>query len=212
MTKQSPRSRRVGRTAEKAEATRAELIDRAAQLFAEDGYLQTSIRELAAKSKVTTGAIYGHFRNKADLLAAAVNREMTVDLEGRSGIDGGEVDHVEVSTRLAREWPKRRRLRALILQGAAAAPTDAETREQLREEQLAHIDVWVKGYERERERLGIDPAIDLRTAVLFQWAAELGLGMLEAIDIEPRSRAAWADVSNRYARSWHLPPERPIKR
>jgi AcrR family transcriptional regulator len=188
-------------------ATRDALVDRAAQLFAEVGYLQTSIRDLAHRSKVTTGAVYGHFRNKADLLAAAVNREMATELEGRAMVGGGDEDHVEVSTRLAKQWPKRRRLRALILQGAAAAPTDPETRQQLREEQLAHIDTWVKGYERERERLGIDPAVDIRSVVLFQWAAELGLGMLEAMGIEPSSRAAWADASNRYARSWHLPPE-----
>jgi AcrR family transcriptional regulator len=195
-----------------AVATREALVDWAARLFAEVGYLQTSIRDLAHRSEVTTGAVYGHFRNKADLLAAAVNREMAVDLEGRAMTGGGDADHVEVSSRLAREWPKRRRLRALILQGAAAAPTDPETREQLRQEQLAHIEAWVKDYERERGRLDIDPTVDLRTAVLFQWAAELGLGVLEAIGIEPRSRAAWADVSNRYARSWHLPLEGRRKR
>ena len=44
-------------------------------------------------------------------------------------------------TRLAREYPKRRRLRALIVPGAAAAQTDAETRTRLRAEQLAHLDV-----------------------------------------------------------------------
>lgn len=201
-----PNGRRRGRgTLEQAAATRAALVELAAELFAESGYLQTSIRDLTRKGNVTAGAVYGHFRNKADLLAAAVNREMDA---GLGTVARDDSDYIEVATRVARTWRKRRRLRALVLQGAAAAPTDAPTREQLREAQLAQLDRWVRDYEPQRDRLGIDAHVDIRTAVMFQWAAEIGLGALEAIGIEPRSSAAWADVANRYMRSWQLPPDR----
>jgi len=87
------------------------------------------------------------------------------------------------------------------VQGAAAAQTDEETRGRLREEQRTHIDVWVAAYERDRARLGIDPSVDMDTAVLYTWAVELGLGVLESVGIEPRrpgrgltSRIVWPGV------------------
>jgi hypothetical protein len=96
----------------------------------------------------------------------------------------------------------------LLVQGAAAAQTDEETRSSLHDEQLAHIDTWIDGYERERERLRIDPCVDIATAVLYTWAVELGLGVLESFGIEPQSTDAWADIQNRMARGLQLPPDR----
>jgi len=192
---------------EKAEATRAALVEVAADLFAEQGYVQTSIRDIARRGTVTTGAIYGHFRNKADLLAEAINMRTARELESQSiGVDD-EPDHVETLTRLAAAFQGRERLRALIVQGAAAAHTDDETRARLREEQLGHIDRWIDAYERERHRLAIDESVDMQAAVLLTWAAELGLGVLEAFGIRPRSPQGWADVQNRLARSLQLPAD-----
>jgi len=190
----------------RGQATRNTLIELAADMFAERGYVQTSIRDVAARAHVTTGAIYGHFRNKADLLAAAINQRIARELEART-IGLGHLDHVETLTRASAEYPKRRRLRALIVQGAAAAQTDDETRDRLRDEQLSHLNAWCEGYERNRERLGIDGSVDVRTAVIYTWAAEVGLGVLEALGIEPGSRKAWADMANRFGRGLQLPPD-----
>lgn len=194
---------RAGAT--RAQATRAALVELAAELFAERGYVQTSIRDIARRASVTTGAIYGHFRNKADLLAEAINVRTADELEARSAFD--DADHVETLTRLARQFRRRRRLRALVVQGAAAAHTDEETRTRLREEQLEHLEAWIAGYEQNRARLGIDPSVDIPSAVLFTWAAEVGLGVLESVGIEPKSPKAWADISNRVARALQLPPD-----
>jgi len=196
----------VGRAGAKALATRTMLIDLAAEMFAEQGYLQTSIRDIARGGSLTTGAIYGHFRNKADLLAEAINTRTAEELESRTMGLGRDPDYVETLTRVAREYRKRRRLRALIVQGAAAAHTDAETRDRLREEQTGHLKVWIDGYRRERSRQGIDPSVDIEAMVLYTWAVEVGLGVLEALGIEPKSATAWADIHNRMARGMQLPP------
>lgn len=188
----------------KAQVTRASLIDLAAQLFSEQGYGQTSIRDIARRAALTTGAVYGHFHNKADLLVEAINSRTANELEAQSLLVG-QVSHVETLARLAYQYPKRRRLRALIVQGAAASLTDKETRDRLRNEQLVHLNEWIAGYERERHRLGIDDSVDLQAAVLYSWAAEVGLGVLEAVGIQPRSRRGWSDVSERFARSLMLP-------
>ncbi len=207
----APRTRPRGRkTAEHARATRASLVELAGELFAERGYAQTSIRDIAHRAAVTSGAIYGHFRNKAELLAEVINARTADQLEADTLGLPRESDYVETLTRQARRAPKRRQLRALIVQGAAAAHTDAETRGRLREEQLAHIDLWVEAYKRNLPRLGIHPSVDIETAVLYTWAVEVGLGVLEGFGIEPKSTRAWADIQNRLARSLRLPPDQTI--
>lgn len=195
------------RSDEEARATRARLLALAGELFAERGYLKTSIRDLSRRAGVTSGAIYGHFRSKADLLAATVNDGTATLLEADAMGVGRNSDHVETLTRQAVRIAKRRRLRALIVQGAAAAQTDEETRDRLRDEQHAHIRAWAEGFRTHRTRLGIDPGVDVETAILYVWAAELGLGVLESVGIEPRSAKAWADIQNRVARSWRFPPD-----
>jgi len=207
------RSRRPGKSAERAQATRAALIELAAEMFSHGGYIQTSIRDVAQRGELTTGAIYGHFRNKADLLVAAINQRIAEELEAQSMGARTTPDYVESLTRLSYDYPKRRRLRALIVQGSAAAHTDEDTREKLRAEQLSHLNAWIAGYERDRDRLGIDPSVDIRTAVIYTWAVEVGLGVLEGIGIEPRSRKAWSDMANRFGRALQLPPDgAPAKR
>lgn len=187
-------------------STRDALIDLAADLFAERGYIQTSIRDIARRGALTSGAIYGNFRNKADLLAAAISKRTRQQLEGEPAVSSG-TSHVDTLRLLSQAYPRRQQLRALILQGAAAAETDPETRTRLRQEQLEHLDSWITGYEANRERLGIDPSVDVRTAVLYTWAAELGLGILEALGIEPTSADDWADMAARCGRAMTLTAE-----
>ena len=196
----------------KARATRESLVELAARLFATKGYANTSINDISRAASVTSGAIYGHFRNKAELLAAAVSSRTTVELKSRSPINSEDADYIETLTRLARDYRDRSELRKLIVQGAAAAQTDEETRQQLKAEQDSHLRVWLERYEEHRDRLGIDPSVDMEAALLYTWAVELGLGVLESLGIEPRSARSWADVQNRMARSLQLPPDqkRPL--
>ena len=196
------------RPTDKAQATRRALIGLAAELFANRGYTQTSIRDVAKQASMTTGAIYGHFRNKADLLAQAISLRTATDLESQRLTKGPGPVHVDSLRRISADYPKRRQLRALIVEGAAASHTDADTREQVRDEQLTHIETWITGYEAQRESLGIDPSVNIHDAVLATWAIEVGLGVLEAFGIEPTSRRSWGDINARLGRSLTLPPEK----
>jgi TetR/AcrR family acrAB operon transcriptional repressor len=207
--RQSRASRRTA-PAGKTTSTRDALIELAADLFAERGYIQTSIRDIARRGALTSGAIYGNFRNKADLLAEAINKRTQEQLESVAAL-GSDGSHVDRLRRVSLSYPLRRQLRALILQGAAAAETDPETRDRLRQEQLTHLDEWVAGYQQNRQRLGIDPALDIRTAVMYTWAAELGLGILEALNIAPTSPEDWAEMAARCGRAMTLPPEAAIE-
>jgi TetR/AcrR family acrAB operon transcriptional repressor len=62
------------RTKEEALATRDRLLDTAEQVFLKKGVSRTSLEDIARTAHVTRGAIYWHFKNKADLFDAMMQR------------------------------------------------------------------------------------------------------------------------------------------
>jgi TetR/AcrR family acrAB operon transcriptional repressor len=68
------------RTKEEAAITREQLLDAAERVFRERGVAGSSLAEVASAAGVTRGAVYWHFRDKADLYAAMCERA-TLPLE-----------------------------------------------------------------------------------------------------------------------------------
>ncbi|MGV9268676.1 ScbR family autoregulator-binding transcription factor [Kitasatospora sp. NPDC003701] len=60
---------------ERAERTRAALIQAAAKLFGEQGFSGTSVVKIADEAGLTLGAVYFHFRNKSELAREIVFRQ-----------------------------------------------------------------------------------------------------------------------------------------
>ncbi len=56
--------------ADQSRRTRSTLLTAARELFAEQGYAHTSTEEILARTGVTRGALYYHFRDKVDLFRA----------------------------------------------------------------------------------------------------------------------------------------------
>lgn len=54
------------------DTTRQRLLDAATEVFLEKGYDGTRVAEIAKRAGLTTGAIYGNFDGKADLLTSAL--------------------------------------------------------------------------------------------------------------------------------------------
>lgn len=61
------------RTKEEAEKTRARILASALSLFAKRGYDRTTFNDIAARLKLTKGAVYWHFESKEALLIAIVD-------------------------------------------------------------------------------------------------------------------------------------------
>ena len=69
------------RTKEDAEQTREAILDSAMQTFYEKGYSRTTFDEIASRINLTKGAVYWHFKNKADVVAALIMRKINQDTE-----------------------------------------------------------------------------------------------------------------------------------
>lgn len=81
------------RTREEALATREQLLDAAARVFRSRGVGHTSLAEVADAAGVTRGAIYWHFRSKAELFKAMVERvELPMDAALEALADAGQAD------------------------------------------------------------------------------------------------------------------------
>jgi AcrR family transcriptional regulator len=183
--------------------TRAALVTSASELFVERGYGNVSVRDLARRTRVTSGAIYGHFRNKADLLVAAIADRIESDLEGRSY---GKVGLARYLGRQWRAYRSRAGLRALLVEGAAAARVDADIRDQLQLEQTRKLREWGAIYHEIQEREGRDPDVDMDTLLVFLWAAELGVGVLESWDVPLPKPSAFARLVERILGSLAVRP------
>ncbi len=60
-------SRRRQPKGDKRERTRAKLLEAARSLIREKGYENTTLEEIAERAGMTTGAIYGNFKNRDEL-------------------------------------------------------------------------------------------------------------------------------------------------
>src|SRR5438045_7179395 len=62
------------RTKAEAQETRSSILDAAERVFYEKGVANASLEEIAAAADLTRGAIYWHFKDKAELFDAMMQR------------------------------------------------------------------------------------------------------------------------------------------
>jgi AcrR family transcriptional regulator len=192
----------------KGEATRTRIVGHATALFTEQGYANASIRDLAFRSGLSSGAIYGAFRGKADLLAAVVDAIIATDVEALPlavtrqalpDIDAYQYEHRS----------QRARLRALLLEAAVAARTEPEVRERLHDAMDPHLAMATEVHEEWRNRAGVDPDLDMRALVLMIWSADLGLAVLDAMGVDLPEPREWAKLMRRMLTALEAPDAEP---
>lgn len=64
-----------------ARDTKAKIINVALELFARNGYLGTSMRDIAEQLNITKGALYKHYASKQEILDQIIQRMYALDLE-----------------------------------------------------------------------------------------------------------------------------------
>ena len=148
----------------------------AGDLYAEEGYTQVSMRDLASRLGLTTGAIYSNFRSKGDLLAEILERRVRQDMEQSHPT----CRSLSSCMNSFRQLSTRTTMRALLVEAAAAARTDTELRGRLNPVLSALLGRWIGDYRDWQTVLHVDRRIDMDGLVRTLWSIELGLGILEA--------------------------------
>ncbi len=64
-----------------ARDTKARIVDAALELFAQNGYLGTSMSDIAKQLGITKGALYKHFASKQEILDQIIQKMNDLDLE-----------------------------------------------------------------------------------------------------------------------------------
>jgi len=104
--------------------TRAQLLRAANRLFLRDGYVATSLANIAAEAGVTKGAVYSNFESKEDLFLAVLAELAQPEWTAPSDVDGESDDAHERARAFGRnsaaQRPNRRQV-ALFLEMNASA-------------------------------------------------------------------------------------------
>lgn len=175
---------------------REKLIAAAAVVFAEKGYDGAGVAEIARRAGYTTGAIYGRFTGKAQLLLAAIGARSENELDqlfNEHRFEGKVTDILTtVGSHLVTDemGPES----ALLLEAFVAARRDPEVRLlmqgllDLRSDRLADLVT-------EAQATGaIDPALDTEAVVRFCHAVGFGFLLFRAVDIDLPAAAPWEDL------------------
>ncbi len=175
---------------------REKLIAAAAEVFAEKGYDGAGVAEIARRAGYTTGAIYGRFSGKAELLITAIEAHSESELDtlfNEHRFEGKVTDILTtVGSHLVtdRMGPES----ALLLEAFVAARRDPEVRRlmqgalDLRGDRLADLVT-------EAQATGaIDPALDREAVVRFCHAVGFGFLLFRAVDLPLPAAQPWEDL------------------
>jgi AcrR family transcriptional regulator len=203
----------------KGEATRARIIELASDVFANEGYGAASLRDLADRSGLSTGAIYGTFRGKADLLAEAVDAVIASDEASLPSAVTEQMSLPDIDAYQYENLTKRDRFRALLLEAAVAARTDPDVKERLKDAIAPHIEMATDAHKEWQDLAGVDRDLDMRALVMLLWSADLGLAVLDALGFDRPDLHTWPELMRRLLKSLEtpgadpgVPTPRPTKR
>jgi AcrR family transcriptional regulator len=181
---------------EHGDPIRDKLVAAAAEVFAEKGYDGAGVAEIARRAGYTTGAIYGRFSGKAELLLAAIEARSENELDqlfNEHRFEGKVTDILTtVGSHLVTDemGPES----ALLLEAFVAARRDPEVRRlmqgalDLRGDRLADLVA-------EAQATGaIDPALDAEAVVRFCHAVGFGFLLFRAVELDLPAAGPWEDL------------------
>jgi AcrR family transcriptional regulator len=196
------------RLSPKATATRNRIIEIATELFATEGYAGVSVREVAARSGVTSGAIYATFRGKADLLIEALRASIAIDLDNVPvDVLTRPLPEIDAFQFTSAETPRRQRLRMLMIEAAVAARTDTTVRDQLGALLGERLAEWTGSHEEWQRAAGVDSELDMRQLTALLMCVEIGAGAMLAAGIDAPTGEQTALLVQRMLQG--LVPKRP---
>jgi len=192
-----------------ADPTRDRLIEAAAAVFAEKGYDGAGVQEIARRAGFTTGAIYGRFRGKAELLLAAIQAHTTNELEqlfAEHRFQGRVTDVLTTvgSHLLTDPFDDGQ---ALLLEAFVAARRDPEVAELMRELLQQRSRTFAELVEDAKSKGLVVDELDTESIVRFCHAVGFGFLLFGAIDLQPPQAKPWEQLIAQLVRALGEPVE-----
>lgn len=167
------------RTKEEAAVTRATLLKAALSVFSAKGYAATTLDDVAKAAKVTRGAIYWHFKSKADLYNTLVQESSArgADVVQQAVSEGGSLTEIlrRIFVRVCTVIEEDKEIRAvmeLTLFKTGLYPELQAGRKKQIEDGNALLkgitEAMRQGIEQGRLRKDIDPADMARAFIAFE--------------------------------------------
>lgn len=175
-------------------SSREALLEAALDEFSEKGYEDATVAGIAGRAGVTTGALYGHFDGKLDLLVAATGLR-GVGRFWRTVAEAARLPWDEAAVALSRGLAQRPDERALVLLDVIVlARRDPEVAATFRR----GLDTYLGAMERAAEEglaAGVvDPALGPTDLARLLAALVFGLLVLEALGQAPPSADAFVQL------------------
>jgi AcrR family transcriptional regulator len=180
-------------------STRQRLIEAAAQLISEQGYERVGVLAVARRAGLTNGAIYGNFRDKAHLLAAAIEMKLHRLFDAVERGRRVPIPPQEMLVRLARGLGLDTPLadRRLLIEAYSAAWRDPTVGVLVRE-RLDRIETEVTRLaEQAREEGTLADDVDPATLARFGSAIALGYHLITTAGVREPDRDAWIRLATR---------------
>jgi AcrR family transcriptional regulator len=173
--------------------TRDRLIEAAAAVFAEKGYDGAGVQEIARRAGFTTGAIYGRFRGKAELLLAAIEARTHDELEqlfAEHRFEGRAADVITtVGSHLVTEPFDEGQ--ALLLEAFVAARRDPEVAALVRGLLEQRAQTFATLVEAAKANGQVAADLDTEAVVRFCHAVGFGFLLFGAIDLAHPPAEPW---------------------
>ena len=180
-----------------ASTTENNLIEAAAEVFAERGYDGAGVAEIARRAGVTTGAIYSRYRGKAELLFEALDYALENHLDGILASSHQNSPADILSSLGSSLLNKHGDQDALLLEAIVASRRDSELSEMLRrrfEDQGMRL---AKIIEEAKSDGLFDPTIDTKAIVTFALSINLGFAIFRTMDTPIPESHEWQVVIDR---------------
>jgi len=165
------------------------LLGATIEVFSESGYEGARVADIASRAGVTTGAVYSRFSGKAELLAAAFEKESSDLLRTLTESDAPAFDILANlgSDILVRD----KRLAGMMLESFAASRREPELADRLRPllgVERTHLGELVDDG---KSKNLIDSSLDTTSIVVFIQAVGIGVQLLRLIDVEMPEATRW---------------------
>ena len=184
--------------------TRERLLEAAAEVFSEKGYDRAGVQEIARRAGFTTGAIYGRFTGKSDLLLEAIRERCITELDELFA--NHEFADPEFESRLpdilntagahlATREPDPDQ--ALLLEAFVAGRREDDVAAAVRSVVEERSGRLAEVVDAAKTTGVIDAELDTQSVVRFCHALGLGFLLYEAVDLERPDPVAWEQLINR---------------